>query len=117
HSLKNIKIRMYDTRSANNGFHTKGYIFREEEIYRIIIGSSNITSAALTTNREWNTKLVSTAQGEMSEDILREFDELWNSEYALDYDVFYEEYKQRYDIIKAQRKIASEGNVTSLERY
>ena len=49
HSLKNIKIRMYDTRSANNGFHTKGYIFREEEIYRIIIGSSNITSAALTT--------------------------------------------------------------------
>ena len=117
HSLKNIKIRMYDTKSANNGFHTKGYIFREEEIYRIIIGSSNITSAALTTNREWNTKLVSTAQGEMSEDILREFDELWNSEYALDYDVFYEEYKQRYDIIKAQREIASEGNITSLERY
>lgn len=117
HSLKNIKIRMYDTGSANNGFHTKGYIFREEEIYRIIIGSSNITSAALTTNREWNTKLVSTAQGEISEDILREFDELWNSEYALDYDVFYEEYKQRYDIIKAQRKIASEGNVTSLDRY
>ena len=117
HSLKNIKIRMYDTRSANNGFHTKGYIFREEEIYRIIIGRSNITSAALTTNREWNTKLVSTAQGEMSEDILREFDELWNSGYALDYDVFYEEYKQRYDIIKAQRKIASEGNITSLERY
>ena len=117
HSLKNIKIRMYDTRSAKNGFHTKGYIFREEEIYRIIIGSSNITSAALTTNREWNTKLVSTAQGEMTEDILREFDELWNSEYALDYDVFYEEYKQRYDIIKAQRKIASEGNITSLERY
>lgn len=108
---------LHDTRSANNGFHTKGYIFREEEIYRIIIGSSNITSAALTTNREWNTKLVSTAQGEMTEDILREFDELWNSEYALDYDVFYEEYKQRYDIIKAQRKIASEGNITSLERY
>ena len=117
HSLKNIKIRMYDTGSANNGFHTKGYIFREEEIYRIIIGSSNITSAALTTNREWNTKLVSTSQGEITEDILREFDELWNSKYALDYDVFYEEYKQRYDIIKTQRKIASEGNVTSLERY
>lgn len=36
---------------------------------------------------------------------------------ALDYDAFYGEYKQRYDIIKAQRKIASEGNVTSLERY
>lgn len=117
HSLNNIKIRMYDTKSANNGFHTKGYIFKEEEIYRIIIGSSNITSAALTTNREWNTKLVSTSQGEITGAILSEFAELWNSEYALDYDEFYEEYKQRYSIIKKQRKIASEGNVTSLERY
>ena len=116
-SLKNIRIKMYDTNSAKNGFHTKGYIFKEEEVYRIIIGSSNMTSAALTTNREWNTKLVSTSQGEVAEDILKEFDELWNSEYALDYDVFYEEYKQRYEIIKEQRKIATERNVTSLERY
>ena len=116
-SLKNIKIKMYDTNSAHNGFHTKGYIFKEEEIYRIIIGSSNITSAALTTNREWNTKLVATSQGEMAEGILKEYDELWNSEYALDYDEFYEEYKQRYNIIKAQREIATEQNVTSLERY
>ena len=99
-SLKNIRIKMYDTNSAKNGFHTKGYIFKEEEVYCIIIGSSNMTSAALTTNREWNTKLVSTSQGEVAEDILKEFDELWNSEYALDYDVFYEEYKQRYEIIK-----------------
>ncbi len=117
HSLKNIQIKMFDTKSANTGFHTKGYIFKEEEIYRIIIGSSNMTSAALTTNREWNTKLVSTSQGEVADDILREFNELWNSEYAHDYDLFYEEYKQRYDIIKAQRKLATEGNVTSLERY
>lgn len=117
HSLKNIDIKMYDTKLANTGFHTKGYIFKEEEIYRIIIGSSNITSAALTTNREWNTKVVSTAQGEMAVDILREFDELWNSKYALDYDDFYNEYKQRYDIIKAQRRLATDGKVTSFERY
>lgn len=111
------KIKMYDTKAANNGFHTKGYIFKEKEIYRIIIGSSNMTSAALTTNREWNTKLVSTFQGEMAEDILQEFDELWNSKYAYEYDTFYEEYKQRYDIIKTQKRIAQEENVTSLERY
>ena len=76
-----------------------------------------MTSAALTTNREWNTKLVSTFQGEMAEDILQEFDELWNSKYAYEYDTFYEEYKQRYDIIKTQKRIAQEENVTSLERY
>lgn len=117
HSLSNVKIKMYDTKAANNGFHTKGYIFKEKEIYRIIIGSSNMTSAALTTNREWNTKLVSTFQGEMAEDILQEFDVLWNSKYAYEYDTFYEEYKQRYDIIKTQKRIAQEENVTSLERY
>ncbi len=117
HSLSNIRIKMYDTKAAQNGFHTKGYIFKEEEVYHIIVGSSNMTSAALTTNREWNTKLVSTFQGEMAKDILKEFDELWNSKYAYDYDSFYEEYKQTYDIIRAQKRIAKEGNVTSLERY
>ena len=49
---------------AAEGFQTKGYIFKKEEIYRIIIGSSNMTSAALTSNREWNTKVVSTEKGE-----------------------------------------------------
>ena len=29
-SLKNIRIKMYDTNSAKNGFHTKGYIFKKE---------------------------------------------------------------------------------------
>ena len=45
--LKNITLKMYDVEAAGNGFHTKGYIFKKEEIYRIIIGSSNMTSAAL----------------------------------------------------------------------
>ena len=42
---------------------------------------------------------------------------MWNSKYAYEYDTFYEEYKQRYDIIKTQKRIAQEENVTSLERY
>lgn len=45
--LKNITLKMYDVEAADEGFHTKGYIFRKDEIYRIFIGSSNITSAAL----------------------------------------------------------------------
>lgn len=42
--LKNITLKMYDVEAAGNGFHTKGYIFKKEEVYRIIIGSSNMTS-------------------------------------------------------------------------
>ena len=39
-SLKNISLKIYCCDSPKDGFHTKGYIFREDELYRIIIGSS-----------------------------------------------------------------------------
>ena len=116
-SLSNITLKMYDVEAADEGFHTKGYIFRKDEIYRIIIGSSNITSAALTSNREWNTKLISTKQGQMTKEIIAEFNELWNSKYALSFDEFYENYKERYKIIRHQREIARQEEITSLERY
>ena len=115
--LKNITLKMYDVEAAGNGFHTKGYIFKKEEIYRIIIGSSNMTSAALTVNKEWNTKLISTENGEVAEEIVEEFHNLWNSEYALPYDDFYEVYKERYNIIKHQREIAKSEEIPSLEKY
>lgn len=115
--LSNITLKMYDVEAAHEGFHTKGYIFRKDEIYRIIIGSSNITSAALTSNREWNTKLISTKQGQMTKEIIAEFNELWNSKYALSFDEFYENYKERYKIIRHQREIARQEEITSLERY
>lgn len=108
---------MYDAEAAENGFHTKGYIFRKEEIYRIIIGSSNITSAALTGSREWNTRLVSTEQGEVAKAILAEFSELWNSDFALAFDDFYENYAARYEIIRHQREIARQEEIISIEQY
>ena len=115
--LSNITLKMYDVDESNGGFHTKGYIFKKEEIYRIIIGSSNMTSAALTINREWNTKLISTDQGEMAQDIVNEFEELWNSPHSLTFDAFYENYRERYEIIKHQRAIARQDEITSLEKY
>ena len=90
---------------------------KKEEIYRIIIGSSNMTSAALTVNKEWNTKLISTESGEIAEEIVDEFQNLWNSEYALPYDDFYEVYKERYNIVKHQREIAKSEEILSLEKY
>ena len=115
--LKNITLKMFDVDAVGEGFHTKGYIFKKEEIYRIIIGSSNVTKSALTTNREWNTKIVSTSQGEMTKEILREFHELWNSRYSLAFDTFFEAYKEKYNIIKRQREIAKQEQVISIEKY
>ncbi len=116
-SLSNITLKMYDVDNADEGFHTKGYIFKKEEIYRIIIGSSNITSAALTSNKEWNTKFVSTEKGEMAKDILLEYHQLWNSKYALSFGEFYDLYKEKYEIIKHQREMAKQEKVTSLQKY
>lgn len=115
--LSNITLKMYDVQEAGEGFHTKGYIFKTDEVYRIIIGSSNITSAALTRNQEWNTKLVSTEQGEMAREIVAEFNRLWSSEYALEFNEFYESYKEQYKIIKHQRDIARKDQVVSIEKY
>ena len=116
-SLSNITLKMYDVEAAKEGFHTKGYIFRKEEIYRIIIGSSNITSSALTSNREWNTRVISTEKGEVARSILKEFHELWHSEYALEFEEFYEIYQERYKIIKNQREIAHSDEFPSIEKY
>ncbi len=115
--LSNISMKMYDVEASREGFHTKGYIFRKDEIYRIIIGSSNMTSTALTSNREWNTRVVSTEHGEVAQNVLKEFNELWNSEYALEYDAFYENYKESYEIIKKQREIAKSEEIPSVEKY
>ncbi len=115
--LSNITLKMYDVEAAGDGFHTKGYIFKKEEIYRIIIGSSNMTRTALTSNHEWNTRVVSTENGEIAQIIVEEYKELWNSEYSLNYDEFYEIYKERYKIIKKQRQIAKSEEIPSVEKY
>lgn len=115
--LRNVSLKIYDVKKAKQGFHTKGYIFKKEEIYRIIVGSSNMTLSALTTNKEWNTKIVSTDQGEFSQAVVAEFDELWNSEFTCRYDEFIEEYRAQYDLARKQREIAKQEKISSLETY
>lgn len=93
--LNNIELKMYET-SSNNGFHTKGYIFKKEEIYRVIIGSSNLTIDALTRNREWNTKLVASENGAVLHEIIDEFDDLWNHASTRNYSEVESDYRLKY---------------------
>ena len=118
--LKNIELKMFRTNSEVGGFHTKGYIFREDELYRIIIGSSNMTSKAITENREWNTKIVSTEQGEVAKEILNEFKNLWMSPNSQYYEEFIEDYKEQYlqnQIIKKQQRQAAKEQIVDFESY
>ena len=119
-ALKNIELKMFMSNRESGGFHTKGYIFRKEEIYRIIIGSSNMTLNAVTRNREWNTKLVSARQGEITQQILSEFDELWRDKQSLPYAEFIGKYRQVYQkekLIRKQKKQALQEDVVDLAQY
>ncbi|MBH1941055.1 DEAD/DEAH box helicase [Mobilitalea sibirica] len=115
--LKNIELKMYCTDEAEEGFHTKGYIFKEDEIYKIIVGSSNITLGALTKNKEWNTKIISTRQGEFADNIVEEFNTLWNAKSTKSYSDFIESYTVSYELIKKQKAIAKQYEIPSIEQY
>lgn len=99
-TFSNIELKMYLVPDSKNGFHTKGYIFQSDEIYKILVGSSNMTNTALTTNREWNTKIVSTKSGEFVSEMLDEFDELWNHPNTYSYDAFIGAYRVHYEEFK-----------------
>lgn len=123
-SLTNIQLKIYHVKDKNNGFHTKGYLFRENGIYRIIIGSANMTQTALSTNMEWNTQLVSTEQGEMAKSIVQEFERLWKDELSKSYDEFIEDYRKIYNrkkqierLIREQHKIALQNDIVDYDTY
>lgn len=117
HDLGNIEIRMYLTNGDIDGFHTKGYLFRNRNSYRYIVGSSNLTQSALMKNKEWNTKVISTENGEYSLTILSEFKKMWKSTSVKSYSEFIDEYTFEYEQIKKQKRIAKQEEIISLEQY
>jgi superfamily II DNA or RNA helicase/HKD family nuclease len=68
-SFKNIDLRIATTGNA----HAKGYIFKSHEHYNLIIGSSNLTAQALSTNKEWNIKVSALTESSLVEKVLQEF--------------------------------------------
>lgn len=90
-SFKNIEVKMYP--QNNKGFHTKGYIFKKNNLYKGIIGSSNLTLNALTVNKEWNVEFTSLDHGEMLNTVLEEFYNLW------------EDAEDIYDVLPSYKKI------------
>lgn len=68
-----------ESRIFNGDLHSKGYFFDRREISTIIIGSSNLTQAALTCNKEWNVLFKSFPGGKILEESKKEFKKLWAS--------------------------------------
>lgn len=100
-SFSNIEVKVNMSGEDEIGFHTKGYIFKNKDIYKSIIGSSNLTQTALTKNKEWNTKIVSTDNGEMIGKVLEEFKKIWKLSKPLEeiIDVYEKVYKSHKEMI------------------
>ncbi len=112
----NIKLKIY-VPNEKDGFHPKGYLFKQtvldnKEQWTVIIGSSNLSGAALKSNIEWNVLKndlcgENSEPGPFSKSVLEEFDELWNSRYAKDYsDEFIISYR---DYLIKQKEIQKEN--------
>jgi superfamily II DNA or RNA helicase len=76
------KYPHFDCRLENNsftdqGFHTKGYIFLDQERVSTIIGSTNLTRSALLSNFEWNS-LSESSKDNFFDDLIQEFDFIWS---------------------------------------
>jgi superfamily II DNA or RNA helicase/HKD family nuclease/SOS-response transcriptional repressor LexA len=67
--FKNIDLRIATTGNA----HAKGYIFKNNEHYNLIVGSSNLTAQALSTNREWNLKVSALDESGIVDNVINEF--------------------------------------------
>ncbi|MFY9080523.1 DEAD/DEAH box helicase [Aliarcobacter butzleri] len=82
--FKNIELKIYDCEVSNIGFHSKSYIFEFKDDYKILIGSSNITSSAFKSNIEWNVKTVTKKNDIFLKDVLNEFEALWKNSIDVD---------------------------------
>ena len=96
--FKNIKLRLL----KGENLHAKGFFFRKNNVWSLIIGSSNLTQNALTTNHEWNFKITSLDKGKIVKEILEEFNYLYNSlEPLTEYEV--SEYNELYEAFREKR--------------
>ena len=87
----NIEIRI-----CEESFHTKGYIFYNGDSVTTFVGSSNLTDKALCVNLEWNLKVNSGLEDNLTKSILSEFERMWDSAIPLSHE-WISEYRVRYE--------------------
>ena len=104
--FKNIELRI----ATEGNFHSKGYLFRKGNVFDLIIGSSNLTQTALSTNKEWNLKISATDNSELIGVAVAEFRQEFEvaqkveKEYLIEYDLLWRARTKFEREIKERRK-------------
>lgn len=94
-AFKNIELRMV----VNEDLHSKGYIFKKDDDYNLIVGSSNLTQSALSKNKEWNIKVSSTDKGSLIQETVKEFEHTFNNAVEVN-----EQWLEQYELIYRRAK-------------
>ena len=93
--FENIELRI----NTNDNFHSKGYLFKKGDYYDLIVGSSNLTATALSTNKELNLKVSAKKESYIIQKAIEEFtaDFVGSSQVNLD---FISRYQGEYESSK-----------------
>lgn len=109
--FKNIELKIVTRENS----HSKGYIFKHANYYNLVIGSSNLTSSALSTNKEWNMKVSARNSSSIVDKVLNEFQndfeigEIVNSSYIEKYEEIYR--KQFLVYKKSEAELLKETDI------
>ncbi|HIL26087.1 MAG TPA: DUF3427 domain-containing protein [Nitrospinaceae bacterium] len=104
HALRDLlKFNNLDSRIVTNrNFHAKGYLFKKEEQFNLIVGSSNLTASALSSNTELNIKITATPESKIIKEVIKEFDSEFSNSIRFD-EKFISEYESVYKEIESRR--------------
>lgn len=122
-AYENIELRI----ATSGNFHAKGYIFEQDCYYSLIVGSSNLTASALTSNKEWNLRVTGLLRSKIVDDTLREFEyefglaTVVTDEYIDEYRELYSEQKRfmesqqkRLEIISGKTILPNQMQISAL---
>ncbi len=102
----NIELRI----ATEGSFHSKGYLFKKNGVYDLIIGSSNLTQTALCSNKEWNLKITAAEESELINQAVKEFHSEYESaqivtdRYLIEYSLIWKAKTQFEREINEKRK-------------
>ncbi|MBU5486673.1 DEAD/DEAH box helicase [Clostridium sp. MSJ-8] len=109
--FENIDLKIF-VADKEKGFHTKVYIFENEDNYKVIIGSSNITQRALKSNVEWNVMILSKRETEFIQSVIEEYDDIWNSTNYVD-----EEFLDKYNEFISNLRNREKSHIIEFQEY
>lgn len=111
---KLLEYSNIETRVYQGNLHAKGYLFSGDSASTVIVGSSNLTQAALTCNKEWNILFRTNSQSEMLQSVEDEYKALWDDPLTVVLtDAWVSEYEISYH--RKQKAESMFGNGTALE--